>query len=145
MMRTKRWDLTLGLGVLLVTALACNFSASTANISSLKLSKDEAGKNEASSFGPGETVYAIAAVSNVPGKVKVKFRFFTEDVQGQPANAPVEAFDRTLEVSDDRYLHYFASPPPQGWPPGKYRIEAVMMTESGEQKDQESATFTVAR
>src|SRR5215213_1327958 len=143
-MRLRR-RVALYLSLLLVAAAGCKFSFTTANISSLKLSKDEEGKNQASSFGPGETVYAIAAVSNVPGKVTVKFRFFTEDVQGQPANAPVAAFDRTLEVSEDRYLHYFASPPPQGWPPGKYRIEAVMLTESGEQKDQESATFTVSR
>jgi len=144
-MHLRRATLYLFVGLMLAAAAGCKFSFTTANISSLKLSKDEEGKNEASSFAPGETVYAIAAVSNVPGKVTVKFRFFTEDVQGQPANAPVEAFDRTLEVTEDRYLHYFVSPPPQGWPPGKYRIEAVMLTESGEQKDQENATFTVSR
>jgi hypothetical protein len=34
-MRNKRWDLALGLGLLIFARLACNFSASTANISGL--------------------------------------------------------------------------------------------------------------
>ena len=143
-MRLRRATLYVAV-LMLAAAGGCKFSFTTANISSLKLSKDEEGKNEASSFGPGETVYAIATVSNVPSKVTLKFRFITENVQGQPANAPVEAFDRSFDVPRDGYVRYFVSPPPRGWPPGKYRIEVAMLTGSGEQKDQESATFTVSR
>ena len=55
-MRTKRLNSALGLGVLLAFALACNFSASTANISSLKVSKDKAASQETSTFAPTDTV-----------------------------------------------------------------------------------------
>src|SRR5205085_9927113 len=71
-MRTKRWHLALGVGLLLALATACNFSATTANISSLKIGKDKDVSSEASYFAPTDTVYAVAAIANVPDKVKVK-------------------------------------------------------------------------
>ena len=51
-MRTK-WSSALAFGLFLAVVLACN--ATTANISSLKVSTDEEGKNEAKTFKPGDT------------------------------------------------------------------------------------------
>ena len=82
-MRTTRWNLTLGLGLVLIANMACNFSVSTANMSSLKLGKDKTVTQEASSFSPGDTIYAVATISNAPGKVKVKGRLSFEDVPGE--------------------------------------------------------------
>jgi hypothetical protein len=141
-MRMNRLCLALGLGMILITASACSFT--TAHISSLKLTQDREGKTEASSFGPHDTIYARALVSNVPSKVTVKLRFITEKVQGQPENAPVTQFDKSFDLPKDGEVTYFVSPPPVGWPAGKYRIEASMLIESGEQKDQKTATFTVS-
>lgn len=141
-MRMYKWCLTLGLGIILITANACSFT--TANISSLKLSQDKEGKTEASSFGPHDTVYARAVVSNVPSKVTVKLRFITEKVEGQTENAPVPQFDKSFDLPRDGEVTYFVSPPPAGWPAGKYRIEASMFIESGEQKDQKTASFDVS-
>jgi hypothetical protein len=129
--------------LLMMGASACSFT--TANISSLKLSKEKGGTTEASTFAPDETIYARATVSNVPSKVTLKIQFITEDVEGQPKNAPVPSFDKSFDLPSDGYVDYYVSPPPQGWPEGKYRIATTMHIESGEQKDQESATFTVAR
>src|SRR3954465_11179480 len=137
----RKWHLFAGAVLLLAVASACSFT--TANIRSLKLAKDKEGTTEAATFGPQETIYARAIVANVPSKVTVKLRFFTEKVEGQPENAPVTAFDKSFDLPTDGEVTYFVSPPPAGWPPGKYRIEASMFVESGEQKDQKTATFTV--
>lgn len=142
-MRIQRWSLVVGIMLILTTASACSFT--TANISSLKLSKDKEGTSETSTFAPSDNIYAIATVSNVPSKVTLKFRLFTEDVEGQPKNEPVPKFDTSIEMPSSGYGTYSLSPPPAGWPAGKYRIEVAMLIESGEQKDQETATFTVSR
>ena len=139
----RRCKLALLLGLILAITQACSFT--TANISSLKLYKDNEGKTEATTFAPGDSIYARATVSNVPSKVTLKFRLITEDVQGQPPNTPVPRFDTTVEIPSDGYGTYSLSPPTAGWPAGKYKIDVAMLIESGEQKDQESITFTVVR
>ena len=141
-MRMYRWPLALGLGMILITASACSFT--TAHISSLKLSKDKGGNTEASAFAPDDSIYALATVSNVPSKVTLKFRLVTEKVEGQPENAPVAKFDTSIDMPSDGVGTFSLTPPPTGWPAGKYRIEVSMLIQSGEQKDQKSATFTVS-
>ncbi len=141
-MRTKRWDLTLGLGLLLAVALACKFSASTANISGLKLGKDQKVTAEASSFAASDTVYALATVSNAPGAVKVTGRLVIDDVKGQQ-KGPVPGMEKTLDLPGSGAATYTFTPPPSGWPKGKYKVEALMLNEQGEQKDQKSADFSV--
>ena len=73
-MKTNRWNFALAVGLFLGALLACN--ATTAHIGSLKVATDEEGKNEAKSFKPGDKVYAVAQISNNPGKGQAKFRIF---------------------------------------------------------------------
>lgn len=142
-MRLRRT--TLYLSVLLLSVGGCKVSCTTANISGLKFSKDQEGKVEASTFAPQDTIYATATVSNVPSKVTLKFRLITEKVEGQPENEAVPNFDKSLELPSDGYGYFTLTPPPAGWPAGRYRVEVAMLIESGEQKDQEIGTFTVSR
>lgn len=142
-MQTKRWNLMLGLGFLLVTALACSFSASTANISALKLGKDKDVSQESSSFGAKDTVYAVATISNAPGAVKVKGRLVIEDVAGQQSG-PISGLEKTLDLPGSTTASFTFSPPTAGWPAGKYKLEVLMLNEAGEQKDQKTASFTVS-
>jgi hypothetical protein len=141
-MRLHKLSLIVGLALVLMGASACSFT--TANISSLKFSKDKEGKTEATTFAPGDTIYAIATVSNVPSKVTLKFRLLTEDVEGQPKNAPIPNFETSIELPSSGFGTFTLTPPPAGWPAGKYKVEIAMLIESGEQKDQEAASFTVA-
>jgi hypothetical protein len=142
-MRLHKLALALSATLGLTIASACSFT--TANISGLKLSKDKEGTNVTTTFAPTDSIYALASVSNVPSKVTLKFRLFTEDVQGQPKNSPVPQFDVSVEIPGDGVGTYSLSPPTAGWPVGKYRIDVAMLIESGEQKDQESIGFTVSR
>ena len=142
-MRTKRWNLALGLGLLLAFAPACSFSVTTANISSLKVGKDKDVKNETSSFGTTDTVYAIAGISNVPSKVKVKGRLLVEEVAGEQ-KGPISGLETTLDMAGSGTANFNFTPPPAGWPKGKYKVEVLMMNEDGQQKDQKTADFTVS-
>src|SRR5215210_5333258 len=97
-MRTNRWNLVLALGLMLSAVLACNFSATTANISSLKLGKDESAKTEANEFKPSDVVYAVAQISNTSDKHKVKARVVYDDVRGQSAGKVVPGLETSLDV-----------------------------------------------
>jgi hypothetical protein len=142
-MLTRRRNLAFGLGLLLVAALACKFSASTANISSLKLGKDKAASQETSSFGPGDTVYAVAEISNASEKLKAKGRLVAEDVEGLQGG-PIPGAEMTLDLPGSATATFTFTPPTGGWSKGKYKVEVLMMNEEGEQKDQKSASFTVS-
>ena len=141
-MRTTRWYLTLGLGFLLLAELACTFSVSTANISSLKLGKDKSVSQETSAFSPSDTIYAVPVISNAPDKVKVKGYLVVEDVPGQQSG-PISGLESTVELPGSGSATFTFSPPASGWPKGKYKLEVLMLNEKGEQKDQKTASFTV--
>lgn len=142
-MRIQRWNFMLGLGLLLVVALACKFGASTANISGLKIGKDKSVSPETSSFNPGDTIYAIADISNAPDKLKVKGRLVVDEVEGQQSG-PIPGLEKTLDLPGSGTATYTFSPPPEGWPKGKYKMEVLMLNEDGEQKDQKAVSFTVS-
>lgn len=140
-MRMSRLNFALASGLLAIAVLAC--SASTANLSSLKLSTDKSGSPEAGTFSPTDTIYAVATVSNAPGKVKVKGRLVVEDVPGQQAG-PAPGLEKTLDLPGSGTATYTFTPPPQGWPKGKYKVETTLMDDDGKEKDTKTASFSVS-
>ena len=122
---------------------ACNFSVSTANLSSLKLGKDKEVTTETTKFDPQDMIYAVAVVSNSGSKTTVKFEFYLEKVEGQPDNTRVPGGDVSVDLPGSGSADYKLSPPTGGWDKGTYRLEAKMLNENGEQKDEKKATFTV--
>src|SRR5712692_11003805 len=142
-MRTKRRNLTLGLGLVLIGAVACSLSVTTANISSLKLGKDKSVSQETSNFSTGDTIYGVAEISNAPGKLKVKGRLVVDDVEGQQSG-PIPGLETTVDLAGSGTSTFTFSPPTDGWPKGKYKMEVLMLNEDGAQKDQKTASFTVS-
>jgi hypothetical protein len=139
-MPKTRLNALLALSVFMAVLIACNFT--TANIRSLKIGKDEAGKSEATTFNPGDKVYAIAQIANNGGKVDTKFRVLYDDVEGQSAGELVQGAEKTLEIDGDRPAVFWVTLPPRGFANGRYKVE-VTMIKSGEEKDKKSATFDV--
>ena len=138
-MKTNKWSFALAVGMFIAVVLAC--SASTANISSLKIASDEDGKNEKKSFKPGEKLYVVATVSNNPGKVQLKFRILNDDVKGETSGTPVPGLEKTLDVEGSRPAFFWVTLPPGGDINGRYKAEVSMLNEKGEQKDQKTGTF----
>jgi hypothetical protein len=140
-MQTTRLNSVLALSLLAIAVLAC--SATTANISALKVAKDESASKETSSFEASDTIYGVATISNAPGKVKVKGRLAIEDVEGQKPG-PIPGLEKTLDLGGSGTATYTFTPPPSGWPKGKYKLEVILMNDAGEQSDTKSATFSVS-
>ena len=141
-MRTAKGGLLIPLALVVFAAVACNFSASTANISDLKLGKDQTASQATTSFAPADTIYAVATISNAPGAVKVKGRLAIESVEGEQSG-PIPGLEKTLDLAGSGTATYTFSPPPEGFPKGKYKVEVFMLNEAGEQKDEKSSSFTV--
>lgn len=135
-MQTNRFNFLLSLGLLVAVVLACN--ASTANLSSLKLSKDKSGSPEVSTFSPNDTIYAVGTASNVPGKVKVKCRLVTDGAEG------LEPLEITLDLPGSGTAAFTLTPPPTGWPTGKYKVEVILMDEDGKERDTKTASVSVS-
>jgi len=140
-MTKSRLSFVIATGLLLAVVLACNVS--TANLSSVKISKDKTASSETSSFGPNDTVYAVGTVANAPGKVKVKGLLAFEDVEGQKPG-PIPGLEKTLELEGSGTATYTFTPPPDGWPKGKYKIEVILLDDAGAEKDKKSGTFSVS-
>ena len=128
--------------IFLALLFACSFS--TAHLSSLKIGKDRAINQETNSFAPNDAVYAIATVSNAPGKVKVKGQVIIEEVAGQKAG-PIPNLQPSVDLDGSAAATFSFTPPDSGWPVGKYKIEVTMLNDKGEQKDQKSASFSVSQ
>ena len=138
------WLSTFGAMLFVTLLAACNFSVSTANLSSLKIGKDKTITTEAATFAPKDDVYAVAVVSNSGSKTTVKFQLIAEKVEGQADNFQIPGLAMSVDLPSSGSANFHLSAPDSGWPLGKYRIEAMMLNENGEQKDMKSATFTVA-
>lgn len=143
-MSGKKWNLACALCLVLATVLACNFSFTTANLSSLKLSKEKSASTTASSFGPKDTIYAVADVSNSPGKIKLKGRLLADSIEGYTSGTVLPGAETTIEMPGSGTGTFTFTPTTAGWPNGSYKVEVSMLTENGEQKDQKTATFSVS-
>jgi hypothetical protein len=135
MKRSNTASLLIVFAVCVFVALGC--SASTANLSSLKTSTDAAGAQETKTFKPGDTLNGLATVSNNPGTVKVNFTMV------DPKGTVVPGSEVSVEIKGDGVAK-FSAPVPEGAPAGNYKLNADMLNESGEKKDNKNAEITIS-
>ena len=122
----------IAIGILIFIAMACNASFTTANISKFNFGKNDKGDPATTSFNEGDKVYAVATLSGVMGKYKVRFKVEHASGGGQPMTKDVDMpGDGTayLEISNVAG--------------GEYKAEAALLDESGKEVDKKSGTFSV--
>jgi hypothetical protein len=119
---------------LVAFAAACSFS--TANMSSFKTSKDKEGKQEATTFKGGETLYANAIISNSMSKTTTKI-WLVDDKGKTVAGSEVK-----IDLPSSGTANY-TLPLPAGVTGGKYTLNADMLDEKGEKKDGKSVAITI--
>jgi hypothetical protein len=104
---------------LVSSALACNFSASTANIKNAYMARDQEGKERTTSYEPGQVFYAIVNLSNAPSDTTLKAAWIAVDAQGVEPNKPL----KESEITTDSGQVYFSLNSDQPWAPGKYKVD----------------------
>ena len=119
----KSTSTMVGLALILALVLsAC--SASTANISDAKMTRDEAGKNPTKVFSPtDQTFYCIAELSNAPEDTVVKAVWTAVDVEGVKPNLKIDESRITADESGQLTFDLTNDGP---WPVGEYKVDLFL-------------------
>lgn len=129
------------ISALILITLACNMS--TANISSLKISRDRDSTQETTSFRPGETIYAVAIISNSPGKTTTKFRLKVDDVSGMTKGYVIPGSEVQVELPAGGGTAMYSLPIPGSVKGGTFTLEADMHNDTGEKKDGKTSAIII--
>jgi len=121
-LKAKRYlPLTLFVVVLILAALACNFSASTANITNAHMSTDEGDTTQTTVYAPDTpTFYCFFELKNAPDDTVVKGVWTLVSAEGYDANSQIDSADIT--GSDNSY-YFSLDRAAESWPVGQYKID----------------------
>lgn len=111
------------IAALTLVTLACGGTISTANIKSARLSVNESGSPEMTTFNQDDlTIYCVITLANAPDSTVVKTSWIAADVEGVDLNTLI---DETELTSGDGEL-YFNIANNQLWPLGQYKVEIYL-------------------
>ena len=111
--------------VLLLVSLACDFSASTANISEAYLSMYADGSEETTVFAQDEIIYCIVVLKNAPDETVVKAEWIAVDVENTEPNFVIDV----VEITTGSDTLTFNLSNTGLWPLGDYRVDIYLNEE----------------
>jgi hypothetical protein len=107
--------------ILVLAMLACNFSASTANITNAHMATDESDSTQTAVYSPDTpTFYCFFDLNNAPDDTVVKGVWTLVAAEGYEANSEIDSADIT--GSDDSY-YFSLDRAADSWPIGQYKID----------------------
>lgn len=121
----NRWKIVLVLSVLVLTMLACEFSASTASIQDAQMAFDEEGTQPTTTFGPNDIFYCNVDLQNAPDDTSVKAVWTAVDVEGEEPNTLID--ETTLETGSGTVNFQLSNT--NAWPVGKYKVDLYLNDE----------------
>lgn len=122
-MKTNRTRFLLILAILLIAALACEGSFSTANISDAWMSFDSEGTQRTTTFAPDDTFYANVDLNNAPDDTNVKVVWIAVNVENTD---PEFEINSTEYVGSDSAIYFELSNTDSLWPYGEYRVDIYL-------------------
>ena len=111
--------------VLLLSILACGFSASTANITNVRMARDYDGTDPTTVFTPDETFYCVADLQNAPDDSVVRADWYAVEVEGAEPNTFIDSAEVTSGSSSLHFELNNNGP----WPIGTYKVELYLNEE----------------
>jgi len=121
-MKVKKFPMLLALMALILSTLACEFSASTANISDAWMSTDEEGTERVTVFAQETEFYAQVDLQNAPDDTTLKAVWIAVEVQDTDPNFVI---NETEFATGDGQVHFTLSND-NLWPTGKYKVDLYM-------------------
>lgn len=107
--------------VLVLASLACNFGASTANITNAHMATDESDTTQTTVYSPDTpTFYCFYDLNNAPDDTVVKGVWTLVSAEGYEANSVIDSAEIT--GSDDSY-YFSLDRAAESWPVGQYKID----------------------
>ena len=124
MKSNKQFRFVLFVVVLVLASVACEFSASTANISNVHMSLDEADTQQVTSYSPDTPAfYCYFDLNNAPDDTVVKGVWTLISADGYDSNQEIDSVEVT--GSDDTY-YFSLGGSTDPWPVGQYKIELYL-------------------
>jgi len=111
-----------GVIILIFASVACEFSASTANIGDAWLSDSEDGNNRVTTFSQDAVFYAFADLKNAPEDTTLKAVWIAVDAEGVDPNFVINE----TEFTSGSNVVTFNLSNNNLWPVGKYRVEIYL-------------------
>lgn len=122
-MKNVNFKVLLVVAVLAITALACGFSASTANFQDAYMAYDSAGTQRTSVYGPEDVFYAIVDLANASDSTEVRAVWTAVNVDGEAANTLI---DEVSIQSGDALLTFDLANTGMLWPNGAYKVDLYL-------------------
>ncbi len=122
-MKNTRLQIIIAVVVIMVTALACGGSVSTAKINNAYLSSDSDGNNETTSFDPDEVFYAFVEVQNAPDDTTLRAVWIAVDVEGVDPDLVIDEASITTDGMD---TFTFDLSNDSDWPAGDYKVDIYL-------------------
>jgi hypothetical protein len=121
-MHTKKFPIFLCVLVLVLASLACEASASTANITDAFMTSDDAGTAKTNVFAPGDIFYCQVALANAPDDTKVKAVWTAVEAQGESPNTVILEKELVTGLSSITFNLSLNS----AWPVGQYKVDLYL-------------------
>jgi hypothetical protein len=107
--------------VLILVSLACNFNATTANITNAHMATDESDSTHTTVYSPDTaTFYCFYDLNNAPDDTVVKGVWTLVSAEGYEPNSEIDSAEIT--GSDDSY-YFSLDRAADVWPVGQYKID----------------------
>jgi len=119
-MRFPRWPAGAAVLLLVLSALACQVSVSTARLDNVKLYKDPDRQTKTTGYAPGDTFYCILDLKNAPDDTTVKATWSSVSASGDTL---IDEYELT---TGSGVLTFQLTPPEAGWPKGNYRVDLFL-------------------
>ncbi len=121
-MAQRKFFMLLGVLMLVLATVACEFSASTANIGDAWLSDSEDGSNRVTTFAQDAVFYAFADLKNAPEDTSLKAVWIAVNVEGVDPNFVINE----TEFTSGSNIITFNLSNNNLWPVGQYRVEIYL-------------------
>lgn len=122
MSRRSAWRAWALAGVLLLAALACSVTVTTAHFENVRLYREADRESTAArTFSADETIFCLADLKDADGQVPVRAEWVR--LPQEKTDPPRATVVRQEFVASDGLVIFEAPPPEGGWMPGPYRVE----------------------
>lgn len=125
-MKKNNLSILMVLTMLVMVSLACEFSASTANITDVYLTANGDGSGETTVFSGDQTFYCIVEVANAPDDTTLKAVWTAVSVEGVEPNYVI---DEASIVTGGQNVFTFDLQIDTFWPSGTYKVEIFLNDE----------------
>jgi hypothetical protein len=109
-------------GFLLLVLSACSFSASSANISSAEMARDQEGEQPTKTFSPDDPFYCIVELSNAPNDTEVRAVWTAVKAEGADPNTRIDEATTTSGTGQLQFNLSNEGP----WPTGDYKVDLYL-------------------